>query len=383
MELVGVINQPWDGAGSRVGDRLTEIFESGKYERAFISVAWTRKSGTSRIAAAVETFRTAGSELRVVTGVDLGRTSKDGLESLLDLADEAYVFHNTAPSSTFHPKMYLFESSSSAEALIGSANLTAGGLFLNCEANLHVALDLGNPVDVAALDHLRSIYEQPRDAGLPLTVDLIKELDTRGLLSDETRPVPKVPASGGSGGPTLPPIFPSIPVPAPPAIPSAAATPVATTLAPTAPAPTISTFLMRLGPFDAIKQSGHSPDILIPIAARDANPGFWDWPASFPVGSSGYPERYVDLRIINPPQPPVIVRARNYWYEGKHEFRLNCGAIQEAGSPGAIIQVERKAPGTSWDYDVVVIPPSDPTYNSVLAQCTNSVTNSTKRWGYA
>lgn len=88
------------------------------------------------------------------------------------------------------------------------------------------------------------------------------------------------------------------------------------------------------------------------------------------------------LRIINPPHPPQTVSSRNYWYEGKHEFRLNCGAIQDAAGPEDIIQIEKKSPGSPFDYDVILVRTGDPAYPSVLAQCTNAVVNSAKRWGY-
>ena len=43
------------------------------------------------------------------------------------------VFHNPLPH-TFHPKLYLFKSDDHAEMVMGSGNLTEGGLYTNYEA---------------------------------------------------------------------------------------------------------------------------------------------------------------------------------------------------------------------------------------------------------
>ena len=387
MKVVGVINQPWDGVGFRVGDALIDLFGSGTspFADAWIAVAWTRRSGVAALASSMRDFRSRGSSLHVVTGIDLNGTTAEGLRALLGVSDDVYVFHNTSPASTFHPKLFLFRGASTAEAVIGSANLTASGLFLNCEASLHLQLNLADPGDQTTFDGLLSIYKEPLATALPLTSDLIAELQARGMVGDESRPLPKVTSKPPApGAPVLPPLFPSIPVPAPPRVPITAVTPVQTgAVSPTASVPTVTTFLMKMGAFDAVRQPGHSPDILIPVAARNADSSFWDWPGSFPTGAGGYPERYVTLRIINPPQPPQIVTSRNYWYEGKHEFRLNCGAIQDAAAPDDIIQIERKAPGSPFDYDITLVRTGGPAYASALAQCTNAVTNSIKRWGYA
>jgi HKD family nuclease len=386
VKLIGVINQPWNGVGKRVGDSLINLLGSSpsRFEEAWAVIAWTRRSGVSALKPSIDIFRAGGGSLRVVTGIDLHGTTSQGLEALLEVSDEAHVFHNTSPASTFHPKLFLFKGPAEAEAVIGSANLTASGLFLNSEANVHLQLDLADRDDRETFDDLMSIYQSPLATALTLTKQLIDDLMARGMVGDESLPRPKVTSKPSApGAPTLPPLFPSIPVPAPPRVSAKGVSPVQTSsVSPTASVPTINTFLMKMGAFDAVRRSGHSPDILIPVAAREADPAFWDWPGAFTTGSSGYPERYVTLRIINPPHPPQIVNSRNYWYEGKHEFRLNCGAIQDAAGPDDIIQIEKKALGSPFDYDVTLVRAGDPAYASVLAQCTNAVVNSAKRWGY-
>ncbi len=55
-----------------------------------------------------------GTDLLVTVGIDLGGTSREVLEELLSWNCHTFVFHNTIARSTFHPKVYLFESQNAA-----------------------------------------------------------------------------------------------------------------------------------------------------------------------------------------------------------------------------------------------------------------------------
>jgi len=59
----------------------------------------------------------------------------------------------------FHPKLYYGSSSDSAEIIIGSANLTVGGLSANIEASLHEALSLDDDQDRAFTEQLEDKFE--------------------------------------------------------------------------------------------------------------------------------------------------------------------------------------------------------------------------------
>jgi HKD family nuclease len=75
-----------------------------------------------------------GCQLRLTVGVDLGGTSRDVLEELLRWNCEVFIFHNPIPRATFHPKIYLFENATETTLIVGSNNLTDGGLYTNYEA---------------------------------------------------------------------------------------------------------------------------------------------------------------------------------------------------------------------------------------------------------
>ena len=72
----------------------------------------------------------------VTVGLDFCATDPDFVDSLLH-APNAYVFKKDG--ACFHPKIYLFMTGEKAEAIVGSANFTSGGLGKNFEACLHLS----------------------------------------------------------------------------------------------------------------------------------------------------------------------------------------------------------------------------------------------------
>jgi len=77
-------------------------------------------------------------KVNITIGIDAGGTSVEGLVNLMDALENRgniWIFRN-ANSSTFHPKIYLFRNEELADLVIGSGNLTEGGLFTNYEGSI-------------------------------------------------------------------------------------------------------------------------------------------------------------------------------------------------------------------------------------------------------
>src|SRR4051794_39861743 len=126
------IGQPFPSSrqvGAVVGDALCD----GDFDRAWFAVAWGKRSGLSRLTSAIGEFKRGGGRAEAVLGVDEGGATKEGLQLALELFDSAYVFHDPGPR-TFHPKIYVVRGDARAVAVVGSGNLTCGGLFTNFEA---------------------------------------------------------------------------------------------------------------------------------------------------------------------------------------------------------------------------------------------------------
>ena len=116
-------------------------------DRIDLAVSFIMKSGVDLIADHLEIALQRGARIRFLTTDYLSITDPDALTRLLDLADrpdldegqlQLRVFHD--PKVSFHPKAYLFRSTSSAVAggFVGSSNLSRSGIRSGVEWNLGV-----------------------------------------------------------------------------------------------------------------------------------------------------------------------------------------------------------------------------------------------------
>jgi hypothetical protein len=126
--------------------------------------------------------------------------------------------------------------------------------------------------------------------------------------------------------------------------------------------------------------SRRSPEIFIPLAARDADPEFWGWPDQFRADSrrKGKMDRFgVQVRIGT-----VIVNVNMMTWPDKHDFRLRSEELRSAGSAGDILYMERSNGTGGFTYYVEVIPLGTARHAQYLSRCSNPVKNSQKLWGY-
>lgn len=121
-------------------------------------VAWAKRSGLSRLQGELTAFRAGGGTSRLAVGIDEGGATRQGLELALQLFDQVFVFHDIA-GRTFHPKFYLFENNETATVMLGSSNMTAGGLYFNYEANFVLELDLAEVSDRELRDLMRAYVQ--------------------------------------------------------------------------------------------------------------------------------------------------------------------------------------------------------------------------------
>jgi hypothetical protein len=151
-------------------------------------------------------------------------------------------------------------------------------------------------------------------------------------------------------------------------------------------------FVMVMGNRDTRQKIGYSRDIYIPLAARSFNPSFWRWPDGFSIASEGtigrYRERRIDI-LVRPiaVQPQVVQGVRIYYYDKKHEFRLNCGRLVEGAVSGDILVIQGSREGATfegqaYEYEATVISSTHPSYSTFFHLCTHKVKGSPKRWGY-
>lgn len=126
------LGQPFDDDVS-LGDFI-ESGTSGHFNELQIAVAWAKKSGLARVLSKLEGFRADGGHVTLIVGISEGGATREGLDLALEVSDLSYVFHD--PRRTFHPKVYFAKSPGRRSLLVGSSNLTAGGLGWNFEASV-------------------------------------------------------------------------------------------------------------------------------------------------------------------------------------------------------------------------------------------------------
>ena len=136
-----LLSQPLDG---QLGEYLRENLKSRKFNKLNIAVAFAKNSGVLRLKKDLEAFREAGGEIRIFVGVDMNVTSYEALMNLLSLADSLYVVHDEN-GQTFHSKIFSFSGPEEGLLIVGSHNLTSGGLWTSYESSVHIELDFNNP----------------------------------------------------------------------------------------------------------------------------------------------------------------------------------------------------------------------------------------------
>lgn len=107
--------------------------------KLLIATAFLRSEGVILLK---ELLKQSNSKIEMYVGIRNGVTSKQGLEELLELEIYPYVIDTGANNFIFHPKVILAYDELKAISIVGSANLTLGGLVNNIEASTILELDM-------------------------------------------------------------------------------------------------------------------------------------------------------------------------------------------------------------------------------------------------
>ena len=213
MEL-RVLGQP-DQADRSIRDDLRQALRWSDARKAWFAVAWAKRSGIRLIENDLRAFRGGTRSLRLLVGVDQHGGTIEGLDLARVLFTEARVYHdaNSRPPRTFHPKLYVVEAPQRARAIIGSGNLTAGGLRTNYELAFRLDLDLSDPAESTVLEDLRAWFNarwlQP-EATVRLTTTSIQALISDpdvAVVPEKWGPPRSSSEQGGSRGKKPKPLF--------------------------------------------------------------------------------------------------------------------------------------------------------------------------------
>jgi HKD family nuclease len=116
-----------------------------------IAVAFVSRKGLAAIEPAIQTVLAAGGYAEFLVGLDMHTTEPEALTRLYELSLEAtnvnvYCYAALSPAAIYHPKLYLIRTGQSVTSIVGSSNLTDGGLRKNYEVNALIVGEVGSEV---------------------------------------------------------------------------------------------------------------------------------------------------------------------------------------------------------------------------------------------
>ncbi|TKF61494.1 hypothetical protein FCV63_00620 [Vibrio lentus] len=400
MDIRNLIGFPASG-GKPLGVLLNEELRNESWINFHAAVAFVKRSGVKHLSDSIANFSERG-VVKFAIGVDLYGTSIEGVETLCSSVanGEVWVYHNEL-ISTFHPKLYIFSNENQALVIVGSGNLTEGGLYTNEEISLQVSLDLSKDAESKLYKELMEVFDSwSTDGGtcsMLLNEDNIISLIEHGYLvpekfvSDKARvSIEKNADKLTSGKRDL--LFGKKTVTRPKGKLSNRSTRKAavkgvideSSWALNSDKSDVS-YLMTLQQTDAGSgqttpgKSKRSPEIFIPLAAKKANEAFWGWPEEFvedPAKAHKLDRKDVPF-LLNGKHITVNMMT----WPDKSDFRLRCSDLRDGGSVGDILKITpSRVDGT--EYEAEFISPSNAEFEHYNALCNQIVRNSKKKWGY-
>jgi hypothetical protein len=401
------------GPTSPAIDVLRRIRAESEIERITVLVAWARING---VALFLDALGADAAKVRLAVGMAGRGTSAEALSYLSAHCAEVYLFHKHH-RQTFHPKVYCFDGEGDPPAdsylIVGSSNLTAGGLFSNYEASLvsilsPAAADTDRETWNSVMSAFDEVVTSPFAERIldDVRIEVLLEeryLSTEVRLRRRSAEDGAVAAKGSArrGKPEAPPpklILPRLPQPshvftepaAPSIISPSLPAPVAGSAGPpVAAVPFVADgrfFARTLTPNDVAKILGNQVGTFEPdlgVTARDELPDFWGWPNRFVTVTrqqrrdewaargrafSSAAPRGVDIEFMQwfrAGRPATTTDPRPHAAE--HRFRIGPkgrfhAALPENFGVTSLIVVERMPGEAAYDFRVTVIAQNEPEY---------------------
>ena len=140
-----------------------------------------------------DVFLSDGNSIDIIVGIDRQGTTQEAISRLYEL-QHAYtnqitcrVFHAPSNISIFHPKLYLYHTPGKLSAMIGSANLTLGGLGHNFESIFLYHHISSHSNEATQIINAWSTFANPKP---PLRTGFLRVL-TAGYARELMRTLPK------------------------------------------------------------------------------------------------------------------------------------------------------------------------------------------------
>lgn len=156
-----------------VGNILVDSFKDLKFDQFTALVAFASSGAIKNLLPHISSNANRFKKIKFYVGIDEQGTSEEALALFLENNLTTFIYH-TKSMLTFHPKIYIFEGEKWCRVIIGSANFTQKGLFINIESSLQLDFKpndaQGNKVLKQIKDYYRSVLDDS-DKNLKLLTD--------------------------------------------------------------------------------------------------------------------------------------------------------------------------------------------------------------------
>ena len=395
--MVSIINQP---SGIWLGEKIIETLLGDDFDNFYFIVAFAKKSGVSKIQHALRTFSDGGGNIEGVVGIDSKGTSIEGLQLLLELTDNLYIYHDYDRS--FHPKIYIFKKEGvGAKVWIGSSNLTNGGLFNNYEIDIELNFDLMDNGDIELFAQIEGIFENYKDTDCNccklLTNGVLEQLIEDNKFIDTEARINSRSNNGGkrTTGEPLRVSFGRKYFSPPPTPNRTVSEEVVLAEVSDDSTPHIDTtfgdieFYMHLNTLQTSSTPGESR---IPLSARKLAEHFFGWSKEYVTESrdSGkkirkYREWKPEWEIIDLSSPSVkyYENVRIYEYEDSKDFRFFSPRLVALGADEFdIVRITRIPTDQRGVFKCELVKKGTPLYGGWESLLTKKVPNSNRKFGY-
>ena len=331
-----------------------------------------------------------------IIGLNQLGTSYEALYALHELLEELWVFYKHS-FQTFHPKMYLFlpnpnNEDQKAVTVIGSSNLTSGGLDTNFEASWLQELDPNVTLDQATLDEIQRYFQDLINSPFCHCVDSTDFLDKlldegyisleRSLRAETSRSMQRRTRQTTSRSlveappPRIKGYYP-IHVPTP--ILQETEAIVNRTVPPEETTEVLETlfYVRTLTQNDVLKALGQRQgtwEIDLGLMARNEHPQFWGWPDKYTsVPGSDRMEWHTQAVYYSHILPRGTIQSLRLWFRpqrpghaAEHRFRPAASVKASVISPDfdtqSLMVVQRTSEDSDVAFRVEFILPEDPGY---------------------
>lgn len=344
----------------RVGDYFLKILKEVKKTGSFyFAVAFAQDSGINPLAEEFKKAIEKGVLIEGIIGIDARGTSLSAIENLKSILPAGSLFIYYDPKDEiFHTKLFIIKLNvNKAFVIVGSSNLTAGGLFNNLELITSIELNLQRNKDNLLYEEFVNTFTKLKKSNnsKPVTsrfLNLLKRLKIfgRGEFPSKRRYVKREEWKK-----------------------------LASIFKPVAPAVQKNLFIMTLV-YNDVSGRRFEPYFLIPLEAVRENSSFWYWPETFTNGQAGRKERRIDLAVkvkgrIYKEHP------RLYFFPDRDEFRFCSRTIYSLGQNylGSISTIKWK---NENECRIEIITPRMKDYQDYLKIAKNSSSRG-KKWSYS